>query len=134
MSSSSSSDSGSDEDESISTIIGILLRLVNTFFAVVDFLVALAFDFPVVFDFDFVAFVSADFDDIQPPSSAKARGLTLDFLDSVCFPFIIFGKLILARGFDDARNGGPFGPSTKYTIVSYGVYVNFGWSTSSSNK
>lgn len=128
MSSSSSSDSGSDEDESISTIIGILLRLVNTFFAVVDFLVALAFDFPVVFDLDFFAFVSADFDDIQPPSSAKA------ILDSVCFPFVIFGKLILARGFDDARNGGPFGPSTKYTIVSYGVYVNFGWSTSSSNK
>lgn len=120
MSSSSSSDSGSDEDESISTIIGILLRLVNTFFAVVDFLVALAFDFPVVFDLDFFAFVSADFDDIQPPSSAKA------ILDSVCFPFVIFGKLILARGFDDARNGGPFGPSTKYTIVSYGVYVNFG--------
>jgi hypothetical protein len=105
--SSSSSDSDSDVDESISTIVGILLLRVSTFFTVFDFFLA-TFDFSAVFDFGLVAFV-----DIQPPSSDKARGLIGDLLYSVFFPFVTFGKPILARGFDDARSGGPFGPSTR---------------------
>ena len=83
-------------------------------FLVLDFFLDLALVLPAVFLVDF----AFDWGDIQPSSSATARGDFLD--DAVVFlaALDLTGKSMDILGLEDANSLRPCGPRTRYTIVA----------------
>ena len=121
--SSSSESPESEEEELISTTVGIL-DLVAFFFVVLRVFVflVLTFDFPAdLADFPLVDFV-VDFGlvpgfvfavDIHPSSLATASGLVGVFRFEDAAGFCRIGKPISARGFWLVSKKGPFGPRVR---------------------